>query len=200
MVEDHAAGDDASGVAAKVFEEGELLLGELELGASAMCFAADQVELEIGDTQAGGLGLIGRATPEKGTQAGDDFGDGEGLGEVVVASALKAEDTLIDRTARGKNEHGRGDSLGAEPMDEVEAVHVGEGQVDDHGVVYAFKRPALRLVPTAAGIDPEAGFVDGPGEKFTNCTIVFDYQQPQANPVSLFQTLITRAASSNASC
>ncbi len=31
VVEDHGAGDDAAGVAAEVFEQGELLLGELEL-------------------------------------------------------------------------------------------------------------------------------------------------------------------------
>ncbi len=186
VVEDHAAGDDAAGIAAEVLEEGKLLLGELQFGAAAVGFAPDEIELEVCDAKAGGFRLVRRAAPEKRTQAGNDFCDSEGLGEVVIASALEAKNALVDGTARGEDEHGCTDSLGTQAMDQVKAIHVGQREVDDHRVVHAFDRLTLRFAAGRTRVDPEPSLGEGAGKKFTNCPIVLDYKQPQSEPGSPF--------------
>jgi hypothetical protein len=186
VVEDHAAGDDASGIAAEVLEEGKLLLGELQFSAAAVRFAPDEIEFEVGDAKAGGFRLVRRAAAEKGAQAGNDFCDSEGLGEVIIASALEAENALVDGTARGEDEHGGADSLGTQPMNQVEAIDVRQGEVDDHGIVHAFDRLALRFAAGRARVDTEPRLGECAGKKFTNCTIVLDYKQPQSEPGSPF--------------
>ncbi len=90
MVKDHAAGDNAACIAAEIFEQGKFLLGELQLDAAAMGFAPDEIKFKVGDAQAGGLGLIGSASPKERTQPGYYLSDSEGLSEVVVASPLEA--------------------------------------------------------------------------------------------------------------
>ena len=178
VIEDHGAGDDAAGVAAEVFEESEFLLGELELDAGAAGFAADEVDFEIGDAEAGGFRLAGGAAAEQSAKTSLEFGDGEGLGHVVVAAAFEAEDALVDGAARGEDEDGRGDSLGAEALDQLQAVDVGEGEVDDERVVDAFEGEPLGFAAVGASVDAKAGFGERAGEKLANGGVIFDDEQP----------------------
>src|SRR5512135_2785569 len=59
FLKDHGAGDDAAGVAAEVLEEDELLWSELEGLSGAHGFAAEQVELEVENAEAGGFAALG---------------------------------------------------------------------------------------------------------------------------------------------
>jgi hypothetical protein len=71
-------------------------------------------------------------------------------------------------------------------MNQVEAVRVGERQVDDHCIVHTFHGVPLGFSAGGAGVEPEASLSDCPDEKFANCRVVFDYKQPQVKLVSLF--------------
>jgi hypothetical protein len=187
VVEDHGAGDDTADIAAKVFEEGEFLLGELELDAGAAGFAADEIDFEVGDAEAGGFRLARGAAAEQSAEAGLELGYGEGLGHVIVATAFEAEDALIDGAARGEDEDRGADTLRAEALDQLEAVDVGEGEVDDHSVVDAFEGEAFGFGSVGAGVDAKAGFGEGPGKKLTNGGVIFDDEQPHGSPLVRYE-------------
>jgi hypothetical protein len=178
MVEDHGASDDAAGVAAEVFEEGEFLLGELELDAGATSLAADEIDFKIGDAQARGLRLVRSAAAEQGAEASLEFCHGEGFGHVVVAATLESKDALVHRTARGQDQDRRGDALGTETLDQVEAVSVREIEIDNQSVVDAFEGQAFGLTALGARVNAEAGFGKGPGKEIANGVVIFNDKQP----------------------
>jgi hypothetical protein len=135
ILEDHGAGDDAAGVAAKVLEEDELLGSELEELAGARSFAAEEVELKIKNMEAGCLPRGGRVAAEKIAQAGEEFSKREGLGEVVIAALFQAADAIVDGAASREDEDGSAHADLAKTKDEVNAVHVRKAEIDDEDVI-----------------------------------------------------------------
>ena len=51
MVEDHRPSDYTTRVPAKVFQESELLRGQLEYAIAPLCFAPNEIKLKIGNFQ-----------------------------------------------------------------------------------------------------------------------------------------------------
>ena len=51
MVEDHSSSNYTACVPAKVLQQGELLRGKLEDAITSLCFAPNQIKLEIGNFQ-----------------------------------------------------------------------------------------------------------------------------------------------------
>jgi D-alanyl-D-alanine carboxypeptidase/D-alanyl-D-alanine-endopeptidase (penicillin-binding protein 4) len=183
MIEDHGASDDAAGITAEVFEESELLLGELKLDAGAARFAANEVDFEVGDAEAGRFRLSGGTAAEQGAQTCLEFGNGEGFGHVVVAAAFEAEDSLIDGAAGGEDKNRRRNALRAKTLDQIEAIAIGEAEIDDEGVVDTFEGEPLGFAALGAGIDAEARLGEGAGKKITNGVVVLNDQQPHGYSV-----------------
>jgi hypothetical protein len=48
-------------------------------------------------------------------------------------------------------------------MDQIKPIHIGECQIDDHGIVHSFHRKPLGLLPATAGIDAETRLRQSPG-------------------------------------
>ena len=67
-------------------------------------------------------------------QPGQQLGEGEGLGEVVVPAHVKARQAVGQRVAGGEEEHRGGDPLGPDGLAHVAAVGVGQADVDDEQV------------------------------------------------------------------
>jgi len=185
VVENHGAGDDAAGVAAEIFEKRELLAGELQLALAAMRLAADKIEFEVGDAQARGLLLRGYAAAKKVTQTGEKFGQRKGLGEIVVATLLKAANTLIDRATGGENKDGRLTALGTATGDQFETVAVGESEIDDESIVDSLKREVFAGCSIGGGIDFISRLGQSAAKEILNFQIVFNDEQTQALSPSL---------------
>jgi len=177
LIEDHGAGDDAAGVAAEIFEQDEFLRGEGEGLAGAGGLAAEEVELEIEDAEAGGLGWRGGFPPEQIAQAGEQLGHGERLGEVIVATLLEAADAVVDGAAGGEDEDGGVDAELTEPEDESDAVLVGQPEIDDENVVLVFGGEALASLGVAGDIDLIAGLGERAFQKSLDFYLVFDQQE-----------------------
>src|SRR5687767_5458443 len=98
------AGEDLPGAGHEGAEEGELAGGEVEDVAGAGRAAGGGVELDVGEAEDGFGARAGAA--DDGTDAGEQFGEAEGFGDVVVGAAVEAFDAVGDRVAGGDHDDG----------------------------------------------------------------------------------------------
>ena len=92
------------------------------------------VELEVGEAQdTVVLGLVAGAAQD-GVDPGDDLGQREGLGDVVVAPDGEARQLVLQRVAGGQEEHRHPQPVGAEAPRHLEPVEVGQHDVEDDEV------------------------------------------------------------------
>ena len=106
-----------------------------------------------------GLAAAGRRrlldAAQHGLDADHQLGRAEGLGQVVVGAPLEADDALGQRAARGQHQH-RHIAIGAEQAHHLEAVDLGQHQVQhDEGRVLG-ARLAQGLAAVVGGDDVEA--------------------------------------------
>ena len=72
---------------------------------------------------------------QMGAQAGEQHVDAERLGDVVVGARFEAEDGVGIGIGGGQHDHRRAHALAAHQLAELAAVHVGQADVEQHGVV-----------------------------------------------------------------
>ena len=124
----------AHGVAGRGGEAGEQAeLGgrELDHGVSA----ARRVGRRVEPQRAGhDRRLKSAGAAQQRVQTGDELGELEGLGEVVVAPRAEAGQAIRQGVARREEQHRRADALRAQGLAHVAAVGVRQADVDDEGV------------------------------------------------------------------
>ena len=123
--EEHGAGDDLAGVAHQVFEQAEFARLQVDFAAAARDFALEAIELQVGDFQHHLILDFAAATPGQRLHAGEQFGEGVGFDEVVVAAGGEAFDAVIHFAERGEDEDGRAHAVLAQFFDDGEAVQFG---------------------------------------------------------------------------
>ena len=82
---------------------------------------------------------------DQGSQPGDELGEGERLGEVVVPTGGEAGEQVRERVACRQEDHRRADAPGAERLNDVAAVRVGQADVDDERDRIHLLEPAQQL-------------------------------------------------------
>ena len=134
------AGDDPAGVAHQHPQQVELLGGELQL----LVAHPGPVRLDVDPHAVGGglLGRLGGAAPQQGPDPGEQFGEPEGLGDVVVGAGVEADDGVHLVGAGGQHEDRHAVALGAQPAADLEAVHAGQAEVE-HDQVDAALQPGV---------------------------------------------------------
>ncbi len=108
------------------------------------------VEHQVTDDDLGAARLVGHAgAAQQGTQPQHHLFDAERLGHVVVAARGQPGDAVLDRVLRGQQQQRQPWDLLAQPVQHVEAAHVGQHHVehDDVGRVVAGQRDRRRAVP-----------------------------------------------------
>jgi len=177
LVEDHGARDDAASVAAQIFEEDELLLGELKDLAGTRGFAAQEIEFKILHAEAGCVVGGGAVALEQISQAGEQLGERERLGEIVVSALLEAADAIVDGAARGEDENRRTDAELAQPEDEGDAILVRQAEVDDEDVEGIVDSEALGGFAVGRGFNFVSGLFKRAAQETLNIDFVFDEQK-----------------------
>lgn len=148
VVLEHFSRHDLALVTQQVFEDVDLAGGEGNLAFAAPCEAGPDVELEI---LAGERGRErGGATQER-AAAGDEFGEGEWFGQVVVGAAFQAGDTVVDAGARGEHEDGNVAPFGTELSEQLKAAATGEHPVEHDEIEVAFGEKRLGLDAVRGG-------------------------------------------------
>src|SRR5262245_61651231 len=133
-LEQHRPGHDAALVAHEELKQPEFARLQIDRLAGAANRAAHKIHFEIGDAQQGLLPFERRAA-RKGMKPRQKLGEGEGLGDIVVATGLKAVDPIIDAAERRQKQHRYLLADAAQRPHEVEPVDTREHAVDDDDVV-----------------------------------------------------------------
>ena len=110
------------------------------------------VDLDVAETQRCRVGVPGtRGSPARGTHARQQFADAERLGQVVVCPGVERRDLVGLPRSRRQHDDRRLRPT-AEVADELDAVAVGQAQVEDHQFGPARGGVGQRL-PDGVGFD-----------------------------------------------
>ena len=173
--DERAARNNFSGAVHQALEEVVLGAGEEDVFARARDFASGGIENEIADLQLELLRDGGAALD--GAEAGQEFFEGEGLGEVVVGAGIEAADEVRDGILGGEHEQGRGDVLGAQTLGDLVAVELGHHDVEDDDIEFVIAGEFKALVAVARADDGVALFRESFAKQFDHAGLVFDDEQ-----------------------
>src|SRR5690606_38943119 len=95
--------------------------------------AAGRVELDVPGPQHRGRGGGGPAAERP--HPGDELGEGERFGQVVVGAQGQTLDPVVDAGRGGEHEHPHDVAGGDQFPDQLVTVHTGQVAVEDHHVV-----------------------------------------------------------------
>ncbi len=151
VLDDHGAAEWAAAIAHQIFEDAELLGGQLDVFVRARHLAPDAIEQQFAHLQALGHGL---AAPQPRSHAGQQLDERERLHQIVVGAELQSFDAIVHGVARAQDEDRRAGLAIANLLQHRKPVRVGKHQVENDEVV-------LSAVHQLDGGGPVAGYVYG---------------------------------------
>lgn len=134
--EQGAMGEDLAGVAGEEEQEVKFLGGEVDGAAAYGDRMRGGIDEEVADFDGRIAGALGGAA-QMGADAGKEFLDAEGFGDVVVGAGIEGFDFGVLLIANGENEDG-GAAGAADGAAEVDAGHAGHHEVGDDEVGMPF--------------------------------------------------------------
>ena len=78
---------------------------------------------------------------------------GKRLHQVIVSSQLQAFDAIVHRVARAEYQHGRARLTTPDFLEDPQAVHIGQHQVEDHKIVLGTVDQLYGGAPIARDVD-----------------------------------------------
>src|SRR5437660_8414863 len=142
-------------MAHQIFEQSEFAWLELDFFFRPMHFAFEQVHREIADDETSRFRRLS-CTANESLDAGEQFRESKGFGEVIVAAGLKAADAVIDSCLGAKDEDRSADIFVAEFPDDAEAIEFGKHDVHDGRVVGNRLSASQAIFAIRAMVDREA--------------------------------------------
>src|SRR5690606_28665105 len=130
LAHEGVARNDGTGLPHQHPEQLELLGGEVELAAALEGAVGGDVDADV---LRGDLVLVGELPAGPAQQcadAGEQLSEPEGFGHVVVGAGVQADDEVHLVRPCGEHEDRCGHPLAADPARDVEAVHVGQPEVE----------------------------------------------------------------------
>jgi len=110
-----------------------------------------RVELEIAGAK--DRGALGCPASHQRAEASQQLGERERLGQVVVGAGVQTRDAIGDRVPRGEHQDGAPSPRFAQLPAHLEAVQVGQHQIQDDGVVGVLGPEPHGVLATAGDID-----------------------------------------------
>jgi hypothetical protein len=132
--QNHRLRHDAAGVANQVFEQRELPRPQVQRFPSAGDAPRQQIQHQVLNRQRRRFRRAGRATNQR-LDPGQQFGECERFGEVVVAASLKAADAVVHASSSAENQDRRRDTAAPQLLDDRQSITLGEHHVHDGDVV-----------------------------------------------------------------
>ena len=138
------------------------------------------VHLEVGEAEHPVvLGLVA-GPAQDGVHPGDDLGQCEGLGDVVVAADGQAGQLVLQRVAGREEEDGHADPVGPQAPGHLDAVEVGQHHVEDHEVRRVAWAWASALPPGDRLVDREALVAERGRHRIDDGGLVVHHQDPRS--------------------
>ena len=117
-LEQHGPGDDPAGMAHQHFQDLELARLQRDLLPCAVRRPGHEIETEIAHHHAPSARGPNRRVGDH-LQPGEQFREGEGLGQVVVAAGAQALDPFIDPVERAQDQHRRRPAAAPQGLDQL---------------------------------------------------------------------------------
>ena len=155
VLEDLALREHAAWVEHEEAKEVELGRREVDVLVAAEDLVAPLVEHEVAQAQHV-AGQVAGGAAQDGLHAGDDLGEAERLGDVVVAAGAKRLDLVLDCALCGEEEDRGLEAALAEATAYLEPVDVGEHPVEDDQVGVELHRLRERVAAVLGLGDVEA--------------------------------------------
>ena len=133
------------------------------------------VELDVLEAQPALVGPAAGA-PQDHPDARHQLLEAERLGHVVVAAGGEAAQLVLGGVARGQEDDRHVAALGAEPLGDLEALHVGQHHVEDHHLRPEALDGGQRLLARGRGRRLEALVAQGHGDHVDDVGLVVDDQ------------------------
>src|SRR5687767_9780119 len=137
QVEELGAGVDAARLAGEVPEDLELGRGQADAALAALDappVEVDQQVLVADDATADRVGEVAVRTAQERLDPAQQLAQAERLGQVVVGAQLQADDLVDLLVAGGEHEHRGFRARGAQPAEDLEAVHARQADVEQDQV------------------------------------------------------------------
>ena len=140
----------------------------------------DGVESEVRDLEDRRPSQLG--PPQERADPGEELLEGEGLGQVVVGSAVEAGHPVGERVAGGQHEDGSADAAAAQSPADGEAVLARQEPVEHDGVVAVGGGQLVADLPGVRDVHHEAFLDEASREHPRGLLVVFDQEQPHRIP------------------
>ena len=122
------------------------------------------------------LGVAGRAAQQR-AHARQHLLEVEGLGHIIVGAGIEALHLVAPAVARGQHQHRHG-AAGAPPgLEHRDAVHLGQADVEDDGVVGLGLAEIVALLAVEGAVDHVAGVGQRRRELAVEIGIVLDDEE-----------------------
>ena len=185
-VHDLVARQHPPGAVCQHAEQLELVAGQVARRATHSCLARPQVDLEPAEHQhLVGQHLRSRA-PQQRLHAGEQFARLERFAQVVVGADLQAHDAVGGLTARCQHQQRQPSraGLGAQFAREVQAVTVGQHQVEQQCVVMGLFQAVTTGGQRAGGVDFKTAAAQVVADHVGQAHVVVNQQQAAGHGVS----------------
>jgi hypothetical protein len=116
-----------------LLKDGQLLAGQADGISIDRELTPDRVEAEIAGFE--GYAKHTAWAAQKRLDPGDELGDREGLGQIIVGSRIKTRDPVVDRVARCQDQDREGLSDAPGRVEDGEPVAVGQAEIEDRHVI-----------------------------------------------------------------
>ena len=161
-------------VSHEVFENRELTARQLDVSVAAGHPARARVEAEVTRRQHGRA--LGGTAAYEGSDARDQHGERERLGDVVVSASLERLDLVLVAISGRQHEDRRPVVLGAQCRTHLPAAHAGHHQVEHDGVVRVLARHPEPVDAVVGHVDRESFGHETTSNSFGEGDLVVDDQ------------------------
>ena len=122
------------------------------------------------------LGVV-VVSPHKCAQPGEQLGQLERFGEIVLRAGVQPVDPVLGGTARRQHEHRGGDTLRAQPRDQSQPFDRRQPSVDHHHVERSGQRQVQTTLTVGSGGDVVAFGGSARSSSVARSIVVLDEQQ-----------------------
>lgn len=174
---EEVAGDDLILVLDHELGHGVFAGGDFDgLAFERNCFGGG-VDGDVSDGKFGAA--FASVAADDGADAGNELGEVEGFGEVVVGAVVESLDLVADRVECGEHEDG-GLLFGAEFLEDFPAIHDGHEDIEDDEVVVPVEGLVETFLPVGRRVGGEGFFAQGFNDDLAEVVLVFNNEDSHA--------------------
>ena len=187
VLQQHRARDDLAGVLHQIFQQPIFARLKRDLLAVAGQFVAQAIQLQIADAQGCCRSDAAAFAPGEDFDAGEQFGKGVWLGEVIVAPCPQSFYPIIHLSQCRNDQRRRLDILLAQAADQRQAVHLGQHAINDQHVVAALAGARITFEPVANAFRKMASLTKRLREITGSFLIVFDNENAHPRHIAILR-------------